>query len=205
MAAHDHRFGMSFRELVAVVSGNQRRCGVGQSHHWQLHELRFIDHAVEQAERIRIDAVFGIVHHHHARAPAFARLDLTQSPVKTIQTVRLVGRSADGMDHSLYALILASDLLNARERSRIVLVATDENSQLFVLPGRSGMAQRRFDHALFTPCRNEDDGRTAQTLVGKLRFVDPPRSPPSCHAEQEIQGVHRPFVRRSQQEKESRE
>ena len=61
--AHDHHLAVRLGELLAVVAADQRETRLRLGQDRQLHEIRLVHRAVEQAERRGIDHVLGIVQH----------------------------------------------------------------------------------------------------------------------------------------------
>jgi len=140
----------------------------------QLHEVRVVDRAVEQAERRRIDHVLGIVQRDQPeRAPA-APLVFLECGIEHVEAVGLGGRAVAFDRHQPQARIAVRAVQGRRGGRRVVAVAADIEAQLGLRPGGQGMGDREPDHPFLVPRGDQDRGRPRQGAFARVAPVDSP-------------------------------
>ncbi len=133
---------------------------------------------------------------------AVALLILTQGCVNTVQAVRLRRRSRILMDDQANARIVTRARHSRRYRGGIVVVATDVESEILLLPRCQSMPDGMADDLVFLP-RRDQYGRPPLQRCDALFVRNPLRAGPACQFEAKPTEIHGQVVNGAEKKPES--
>jgi hypothetical protein len=127
LPAHGDVFQLELRELVAVEAVGPLAQPGGKGQHGDLHHLIIPRKPIDEAERIGIDEILGIVRHEDLEIDAAAAFVLDHPLVGRIQTIPFGGRTIMRSDGNMDACIVAGYTCDGFSRTRVIRVYADED------------------------------------------------------------------------------